>query len=122
MAKTHLIVELGSSNTYIYKIGAGLLLMEPSVVAKKFGKDELFAVGVEAKKLIGKTNEAISVIAPIESGVITHKQLAIEMFEAFFKKVAPSKSIFDMSEHILSSASNQVLYGVLIPAKDEIAR
>ena len=95
MAKTHLIVELGSSNTYIYKIGVGLLLMEPSFVAKKFGKDELFAVGFEAKKLIGKTNEAISVIAPIENGVITHKQLAIEMFEAFFKKITPTKSIFN---------------------------
>ena len=35
MAKIHLVVELGSSNTYIYKVGTGLLLNEPSMIAKK---------------------------------------------------------------------------------------
>lgn len=94
MSKIHLIVELGSSNTYIYRIGSGLLLAEPSLVAKKFGNDKLFAVGCEAKKLIGKTNEAITVIGPIVHGVVAHKALAVEMFKEFFKKVVPDKSIF----------------------------
>lgn len=95
MAKIHLIVELGSSNTYIYRIGSGLLLAEPTLVATKYGKTELFAVGRDAKKLIGKTNEAITVISPIQNGVLANKQMAQEMFAIFYKKVVPSKTVFD---------------------------
>ena len=95
MAKIHLIVELGSSNTYIYRIGSGLLLAEPTLVATKYGKTELFAVGGDAKKLIGKTNEAITVISPIQNGVLANKQMAQEMFAIFYKKVVPSKTVFD---------------------------
>ena len=101
MSKTHLIVELGSSNTYIYKIGSGLLLAEPSLVATKYGSDELFAVGADAKKLIGKTNEAITVISPIERGVVVNKQMAQEMFSEFYNKVMPNKSLFNSVDVVL---------------------
>ena len=93
MSKIHLIVELGSSNTYIYRIGSGLLLYEPTLVATKYGSDELFAVGHEAKKLIGKTSEAIAVISPIERGLVVNKQMAQMMFQEFFKKVVPNKNL-----------------------------
>lgn len=101
MAKIKLIVELGSSNTYIYRIGSGLLLCEPSMVANKFGTLQTFAVGIEAKKLIGKTNGAITVISPINSGVVENKQMAQKMFIEFYKKVMPSKGMFDNIEVLL---------------------
>ena len=96
MAKIHLIVEIGSSNTYIYRIGSGLVLAESTLVATKFGREELFAVGSDAKKLVGKTSEAITVISPVQNGIISNKPMAIEMFGAFLKKVVPSKTIFDI--------------------------
>lgn len=96
MAKIHLIVELGSSNTYIYRIGKGLLLAEPTLVATKYGHEELFAVGSEAKKLIGKTSEAITVISPIQNGIVSNKQIAEQMFKIFYKKVVPNKAVFDL--------------------------
>ncbi len=95
MAKIHLILEIGSSNTYIYRIGKGLLLAEPTLVAMKYGKEEPFAVGFSAKKLIGKTSEAITVISPIENGVIKNKKLTIEMLKVFYNKVVPTKTVFD---------------------------
>lgn len=101
MAKIHLVVEIGSSNTYIYRIGAGLLLAEPSMVAKKFGTDNVFAVGVEAKKLIGKTSEAITVVCPIEHGIVVNKSMAQFMFLEFFKKVMPNKNVFDSIDVLL---------------------
>jgi len=101
MSKIHLIVELGSSNTYIYRIGSGLIVAEPSLVATKFGSDELFAVGLEAKKLIGKTSEAITVIPPIERGLIVNKVMAQKMFAEFYKKAIPSKTIFDSIDVLL---------------------
>ena len=96
MAKIHLVVELGSSNTYIYRIGKGLLLAEPSLVATKYGHEELFAVGSDAKKLIGKTSEAITVISPIQNGIVANKLMAEQMFKIFYKKVVPNKSLFDL--------------------------
>ena len=93
--KIHLIVELGSSNTYIYRIGSGLVVAEPSLIATKYGSDELFAVGFDAKKLIGKTNEAISVISPIEKGTVANKTMAEKMFFEFYKKAVPNKTIFE---------------------------
>jgi rod shape-determining protein MreB len=101
MAKIHLIVELGSSNTYIYRTGSGLLLAEPTMVANKYGTKETFAVGVEAKKLIGKTSEAITVVSPIKNGVVTKKEMAIKMFAEFYKKVLPNKSMFDAVDVLL---------------------
>lgn len=98
MSKIRLVVELGSSNTYIYRIGKGLLLAEPTLVATKFGSSELFAVGIDAKKLIGKTSQAITVISPIQNGIVKQKALAIDLFKAFYKKVVPSKSVFDIVE------------------------
>lgn len=101
MAKIHLVVELGSSNTYIYKVGTGLLLNEPSMIAKKIGTNEIYAVGSDAKKLIGKTNEDICVISPIRNGVVANLDMAQKMFQYFYKKVVPSKSIFDSIDVLL---------------------
>lgn len=95
MAKIQFVVELGSSNTYIYKKGSGLVLAEPSMVASKYGSTDAFAVGIDAKKLIGKTNQAISVVSPIKNGTVHDKQMAQKMFVEFYKKVMPSSSAFD---------------------------
>ena len=101
MSKIHLVVELGSSNTYIYKVGNGLVLAEPSLVANKYGTKEIFAVGNEAKKLIGKTNEAITVVSPIKNGVVQNKKMAQNMFLEFYKKVVPNRSVFDVVDVVL---------------------
>ena len=119
MSKIHLIVELGSSNTYIYRIGSGLIIAEPSLVATKFGSDELFAVGTDAKKLIGKTSEAITVIPPIERGLVVNKVMAQKMFAEFYKKVVPSKTIFN-SIDVLLCVSNGLTDNQIEDFKDII--
>ncbi|MGN1221930.1 MAG: rod shape-determining protein [Christensenellales bacterium] len=98
MGKIQLVVELGSSNTYIYKVGSGLVLAEPSLVANKYGTKDVFAVGIDAKKLIGKTSTAISVVSPIKNGIVANKSMAQKMFLEFYKKVVPDKSIFSTVE------------------------
>ena len=79
----------------------------------------MFAVGNEAKKLIGKTSEAISVVAPIENGVVVQKQLAIDMFTEFYKKVVPEKSIFD-SVSVSLCVSNGLTDNQIAEFKDVI--
>lgn len=89
MANIHFVIELGSSNTYIYRVGQGVQLAEPSLIAVKNYKNEVIAVGNEAKKLIGKTDNSITVFSPIEHGVVVNQHLAEEMFSRLFKKVMP---------------------------------
>ena len=89
MANIHYIIELGSTNTYIYRISQGVQLAEPSLIAVKNFTNEIVAVGLEAKKLIGKTNNSITVFSPIEHGIVVNQNLAEEMFSRLFKKVMP---------------------------------
>lgn len=105
MSKINYAIEIGSSNTYIYRIGTGFQLVEPSLIAVKNLTNEVFAVGNEAKKLIGKTNSSITVISPIEHGVVTNQQMADQMFKCFFKKIMPKQNPFD-STNVLLCVSN----------------
>jgi len=95
MATTMLAIKIGSGTTTIYKQNEGFLLKEPSLVAlagSPRGK-EVIAVGLEAKRLQGKSGEdgAISVVAPIYEGVITNTDLATRMLKEFIEKVCPKK-------------------------------
>lgn len=101
MAKIQYVIELGSTNTYIYRIGQGVLLAEPSLIATKRYSNEIVAVGNEAKKLIGKTNNIISVVSPIEHGVVVNQVLAEEMFGRLFKKVMPKINPFEKIDVLL---------------------
>ena len=48
-------VDLGTANTLVYVRGRGIVLSEPSVVAIDQRTGEVHAVGVEAKRMIGRT-------------------------------------------------------------------
>ena len=81
-------IDVGSSNTKIYRIGAGVVLSEPSVVAVAAGeRRQVKAVGLEAKKLIGKTAENTSIVCPVTEGGINNERIAVEMLSFFLKKV-----------------------------------
>lgn len=85
MKTIELVIELGSSNTVIYKMGNGIVLREPSLVAIKDGK--IIEVGNKAKKLSGKTDENISIVSPIDKGVIVNETICGEMLSKFLDKV-----------------------------------
>lgn len=85
MKTIEFVVELGSSNTVIYKMGNGIVLREPSLVALKDGK--IIEVGNKAKKLSGKTDENITIISPIDKGIIVNEILCGKMLSYFLNKV-----------------------------------
>src|SRR5918912_1435466 len=63
-------VDLGTANTLVYVRGRGIVLSEPSVVAIDQRSGEVHAVGVEAKRMLGRTPGTISAIRPLKDGVI----------------------------------------------------
>lgn len=63
-------IDLGTANTKVFIKGKGIAIREPSVVARSKKGGKILAVGTEAKKMLGKTPEAIEAICPLQDGVI----------------------------------------------------
>ena len=82
-----LAVDLGTANTLIYIRGHGIVLEEPSVVAINVNSRRPLAVGIEAKRMIGRTPNHIQAIRPLKDGVIADFDVCEEMLRHFIHKV-----------------------------------
>jgi len=80
-------VDLGTANTVIYVRGKGIVLNEPSVVAVNMRDGRPVAVGVEAKRMIGRTPAHIQAIRPLKDGVIADFEICEKMLRYFIQKV-----------------------------------
>ncbi|HSF26036.1 MAG TPA: rod shape-determining protein [Actinomycetes bacterium] len=80
-------VDLGTANTLVYVRGKGIVLNEPSVVAINTNTGGILAVGVEAKKMIGRTPGNIVAIRPLKDGVIADFDTTERMLRYFIQKV-----------------------------------
>ncbi len=80
-------VDLGTANTLVYVRGRGIVLSEPSVVAIDQRTQEVHAVGIEAKRMLGRTPGNISAIRPLKDGVIADFDVTEQMLRHFIQKV-----------------------------------
>jgi len=82
-------IDLGTANTLVFVRGRGIVLNEPSVVAitNVNGKNQVLAVGEEAKQMLGRTPGNITAIRPLRDGVIADFEIAEEMIKHFIRKV-----------------------------------
>jgi len=80
-------VDLGTANTLVYVRGRGIVLNEPSVVAINQKTGGILAVGVEAKRMIGRTPGNIVAIRPLKDGVIADFDTTERMLRYFIQKV-----------------------------------
>ena len=80
-------VDLGTANTLVYVRGRGIVLSEPSVVAVDSRTGEVHAVGLEAKRMLGRTPGTISAIRPLKDGVIADFDVTEQMLRHFIQKV-----------------------------------
>src|ERR1700674_5632156 len=80
-------VDLGSSNTLVYVRGRGIVLNEPSVVALNTNNGHIVAVGVEAKRMIGRTPGNIVAVRPLKDGVIADFDVTERMLRYFIQKI-----------------------------------
>jgi rod shape-determining protein MreB and related proteins len=80
-------VDLGTANTLVYVRGRGIVLSEPSVVAIDQRTGDVHAVGLEAKRMLGRTPGTISAIRPLKDGVIADFDVTEQMLRHFIQKV-----------------------------------
>src|SRR5437764_14424127 len=80
-------VDLGTANTLVYVRRRGIALNEPSVVALNTHTGKLVAVGVQAKRMIGRTPGSIVAVRPLKDGVIADFDVTERMLRYFIQKV-----------------------------------
>ena len=88
-------IDLGTANTLVYVKGEGVVLNEPSVVAKieENGNTKVLAVGNEAKQMLGRTPGKIEAIRPMKDGVIADFEVAEQMIKHFIEKANKGRTI-----------------------------
>lgn len=83
-------MDLGTANTLIYVKNQGIVLNEPSVVAvSKNGTafTQVEEVGLEAKKMYGRTHNKLQTIRPMKDGVIADFEITNKMIKYFIQKI-----------------------------------
>src|SRR3954465_12616630 len=80
-------VDLATPNTLVSVRGRGIVLSEPSVVAIDSRTGQVHAVGVEAKRMLGRTPGPLPAIRPLKGGVIADFDVTEQMLRHFIKKV-----------------------------------
>ena len=89
-------IDLGTANTLVYIEGKGIVLREPSVVAKNTQSGEVIAVGSEAKEMIGRTPGSIRAIRPMKDGVIADYDTTAAMMKYFMENTIGNSKPFVM--------------------------
>ena len=87
-------IDLGTANTLVFLPGKGVVLFEPSVVAVSEQDNRILAVGVEAKKMLGKTPDSIIAYRPMKDGVIADYRVTEAMLRYFIDKALGKWNLF----------------------------
>ena len=86
-------IDLGTANTLIFIKGSGVVLNEPSVIAVENRDGKTLAVGHEAKAMLGKAPASISVVRPLQDGVISDFDRTADMLKSFLETALKVKRI-----------------------------
>ena len=80
-------IDLGTATTLVYVKGKGIIINEPSVVAVNQKTGQVLAIGVEAKRMIGRTPAHITATRPLKEGVISDFEVTEQMLRYFIHKI-----------------------------------
>lgn len=87
-------IDLGTANTLVFIKGKGIMIREPSVVAMVKKTKRVVAIGIEAKKMLGRTPMNLSVIRPLRDGVISDFDATAAMLSHYIKEVHSTPGMF----------------------------
>lgn len=102
----NLAIDLGTANVLVYVEDKGVILNEPAVVAIDNKTGEIIAFGHEAFEMIGKTPENISVMKPLENGVVSDFDITKILLEHCIKSAMPGISL--MQPNVIITAPQSV--------------
>ena len=80
-------IDLGTANTLIWLKGKGVVINEPSIVARTIHDGQIVAVGDEAKAMLGRTHRDLETVRPLQDGVIADFKMTDGMLQGFINKI-----------------------------------
>src|SRR5258708_8899568 len=93
-------VDLGTANTLVYVRGEGIVLNEPSVVAVEKATGKVKGIGLEAKRMLGRTPDGIMAIRPLKDGVIADFDVCEKMLRYFLSSII-NKHLFRVNPKVI---------------------
>lgn len=86
-------IDLGTANTFVYVKDKGIVVREPSVVARRKEDGKILAIGSKAKEMVGKTPETIEAVRPLKDGVISDFDACLSLLTYYIKLIHESPGI-----------------------------
>jgi rod shape-determining protein MreB len=86
-------IDLGTANTLVWVAGKGIVIREPSVVARNKKTKEILAIGSSAKRMLGRAPSTIETVRPLRDGVIADFDATSAMLSYYIKKVHESGTV-----------------------------
>ncbi len=80
-------IDLGTANTLLWVKGKGVMINEPSIVARSVHDGKIIAVGDDAKSMVGRTHRELETIRPLQDGVIADFDMTDGMLQGFIRKI-----------------------------------
>lgn len=80
-------IDLGTANTLIHVKDKGVVIREPSIVARHKKSKQILAIGVEAKRMLGRTPRNFEAVRPLRDGVVADYDTTLAMLSYFIRKV-----------------------------------
>src|SRR5258708_21015171 len=93
-------VDLGTANTLVYVKGEGIVLNEPSVVAIEKATGKIMGIGLEAKRMLGRTPDGILAVRPLKDGFIADSDVTEKMLR-FFLKTSIDRHLFRVMPNVV---------------------
>ncbi|GGC92906.1 rod shape-determining protein MreB [Thalassobacillus devorans] len=94
-------IDLGTANTLVFIKNKGVVVREPSVVARDISTGNIEAVGNPARNMIGRTPSNISVVRPMKDGVIADYDTTAEMMKYYINKAMKNRSSFARKPNVM---------------------
>lgn len=86
-------LDLGTANTLVWVRGKGIVIREPSVVARHKKNKDILAIGSSAKRMLGRVPATIEIVRPLRDGVIADFDATQEMLSHYIKKIHESGTV-----------------------------
>ena len=80
-------IDLGTANTLVFVKEKGIVIREPSVIARRKKTKEVIAIGTSAKRMMGKTPPSIVTIRPLREGIIADYDATAAMISHYIRQV-----------------------------------
>jgi rod shape-determining protein MreB len=87
-------IDLGTANTLVFVHDKGVVIREPSVVARHRKSKEILAIGAAAKRMLGRAPANLEIVRPLRDGVIADFDATAAMLTYYIKKVHETGSTF----------------------------